>query len=144
MWFIGRKPGIQSDFCILQFGFDLVLGLAGKDVASDESRFLWLTKPVDCPKKAVGFDFDGAQFTHVGNKVSFEVLLTSFGLERDIGLARLGALVHQLDVGGIPVAEAAGFVAILTGARELQPDDDALLNAMSTVPSPISTHSRVW
>jgi len=98
-----------------------------------QARFVWLKTPADCPKKALGFDFDGALFTHAGNKVSFEVLLTSFGLDQDIGLARLGALVHQLDVGGIPVAEAAGFVAILTGARELQPDDDALLNAMTAV-----------
>jgi hypothetical protein len=54
------------------------------------------------------------------------VLLTSFGLEGDVGLARLGTLVHFLDVGG-PVAEAQGFAAIVSGARSLQPDDDALL-----------------
>jgi hypothetical protein len=29
--------------------------------------------------------------------------VTSFGLEGDAGLARLGTLVHFLDVGGIPV-----------------------------------------
>jgi len=44
----------------------------------------------------------------VDSKVTFEVLLTSFGLESDIGLSRLGALVHVLDVGGIPVPEAQG------------------------------------
>jgi hypothetical protein len=40
----------------------------------------------DCPKRAVGFDFDGAEFTHVDCKVTFEVLVASFGLEGDPGL----------------------------------------------------------
>lgn len=98
-----------------------------------QARFLWLRRIKDCPKKAVGFDFDGAEFTHIGNKVTFEVLLTSFGLEHDVGLARLGALVHHLDVGGIPVAEGAGLATIMAGARSSQPDDDALMNAMTPV-----------
>jgi hypothetical protein len=98
-----------------------------------EARFIWLKRIKDCPKKAVGFDFDGAEFTHVGNKVTFEVLLTSFGLEHDAGLARVGALVHHLDVGGIPVAEGAGLATIMAGARSSQPDDDALMNAMTPV-----------
>jgi hypothetical protein len=41
--------------------------------------------------------------------------------------------VHQLDVGGIPVAEAPGFATIMAGARTLQADDDALLQMMSFV-----------
>jgi hypothetical protein len=98
-----------------------------------EAKFTWLRQAKDCPRRAIGFDFDGAQFTHVDSRVTFEVLLTSFGLEHDPGLARLGALVHQLDVGGIPVAEAQGFATILAGARSLQPDDDALLLTMTPV-----------
>jgi hypothetical protein len=62
------------------------------------------------------------------------VLLSSFDLERDPGLARLGTLVHQLDVGGIPVAEGPGLVTTLAGARRLHPNDDALLAAMTPVP----------
>src|SRR5262249_48656947 len=69
-----------------------------------QARFLWLKRVKDCPKRAVGFDFDGAEFTHVDSKVTFEVLLASFSLDEDAGLVRLGALVHHLDVGGIPVA----------------------------------------
>jgi hypothetical protein len=45
----------------------------------------------------------------------------------------LGALVHFLDVGGIPVPEAAGFAAIVSGTRTLQADDDALLRQVSPV-----------
>lgn len=92
-----------------------------------EARFLWLETPGECPPEALGFDFDGAAFTHVDDKVTFEVLLVSFALEGDTALARLGELVHYLDIGGAPVPEAAGLKLILGGARERCPDDDALL-----------------
>ena len=82
-------------------------------------------------KRALGFDFDGAEFTHVDSKVTFEVLVESFGLGTDAGLVRLGALVHYLDVGGIPIAEAPGFAAIVSGARALEPSDDALLRRVT-------------
>jgi hypothetical protein len=97
------------------------------------AKFVWLKRIKDCPKRAVGFDFDGAEFTHVDCLVTFEVLVASFALEQDVGLIRLGALVHHLDVGGIPMAEAPGFATIMAGARKLQPDDDALLKAMTPV-----------
>lgn len=98
-----------------------------------KAKFKWLKDIKECPKRAVGFDFDGAEFTHVGNKVTFEVLISSFGLEADAGLTRLAAMVHYLDVGGIPVGEAAGFAAIVTGARETLRNDDALLKSISPV-----------
>ncbi len=97
------------------------------------ARFAWLEKPEDCPEDALGFDFDGAAFTHVGERVTFEVLLASFGLETDQGLAALGRLVHYLDVGGDPVAEAAGFEAVLAGLRENAVNDDELLAATTPV-----------
>jgi hypothetical protein len=98
-----------------------------------QATFLWLKRPKDCPKRAIGFDFDGAEFTHEDSKVTFEVLVSSFGLEKNAGLARLGALVHHLDVGGIPTAEGPGFATIMAGARALQKDDGALLKAMTPV-----------
>jgi hypothetical protein len=98
-----------------------------------KAKFLWLKRVKDCPKRALGFDFDGAEFTHADSKVTFEVLLSSFNLDQDAGLVRLGALVHHLDVGGIPIAEAPGFATIMAGARSLQRDDDDLLRAMTPV-----------
>jgi len=94
-----------------------------------QARFIWLDQTRDCPGEALGFDFDGADFSHVGQRVSFETLLASFGLEADAALARIGALVHFLDVGGIPVAEAAGLEAVLDGLRALRSDDDDALLA---------------
>ncbi|GAC1540561.1 MAG: chromate resistance protein [Candidatus Velthaea sp.] len=96
------------------------------------ATFRWLRDVRDCPAEAVGFDFDGATFTHVGEAITFEVLLKSFGLDGDGGLARLGNMVRSLDVSGAPrSAEAAGFEALLTGARETCATDDDLLAALS-------------
>ena len=91
------------------------------------ARFAWLDRPSSLPKGAVGFDFDGARFTHVRNRVTFEVLLDSFGLDKDAALASIGACVHFLDVGGIPVSDAKGLETVLRGVREKARGDDALL-----------------
>ena len=92
-----------------------------------QARFAWIERPPQRPRKSVGFDFDGADFSHVGNRVTFEVLLASFGLDHDPGLAALGAAVHFLDVGGVPVPEAKGLETLLRGIKENARSDDALL-----------------
>lgn len=98
------------------------------------AEFRWLKKPGACPKHILGFDFDGAEFSHVGARVTFEVLVASFGLDRDPRLARLGLLIGYLDIGGVPVADAAGFASVMAGARARHGEDDnALLADMSTV-----------
>lgn len=105
-----------------------------------DARFLWLDNPGDCPADALGFDFDGAAFTHIGERVTFEVLLASFGLEQERGLQRLGAMVHALDVGGIFVPEASGFEAMMNGARQRGIDDDALLAEIGAVLDSLHAH----
>ncbi|MEK6243101.1 MAG: chromate resistance protein ChrB domain-containing protein [Pseudomonadota bacterium] len=92
-----------------------------------DASFVWIDRPRDRPKKTIGFDFDGAEFTHLNNRVTFEVLLASFGLENDPALAAIGAAVHFLDVGGIPVADAKGLETVLRGVKEKTRNDDALL-----------------
>lgn len=92
-----------------------------------DAKFAWLGHPRDCPRKAVGFDFNGADFSHIGNRVTFEVLVASFGLDDDTALASIGAAVHFLDIGGIPVADAKGLETLLRGAKEKARNDDALL-----------------
>ena len=93
---------------------------------------LWLSSPADCPPDALGFDFDGAAFTHVGARVSFEVLLAAFSLETP-ALLRLGALVHFVDVGGVQPPEAAGIQQVLAGLCDSIADDDQLLNLAGSV-----------
>jgi hypothetical protein len=98
-----------------------------------KARFAWIDKPKDRPKGALGFDFDGADFTHVGDRVTFEVLLASFGLDSDPALNRLAATIHYLDVGGIPVADASGLAMVLKGARDSARSDDALVVAAARI-----------
>ncbi|MGN7981796.1 chromate resistance protein ChrB domain-containing protein [Burkholderia sp. 22313] len=107
-----------------------------------DARFIWLTSPGACPADALGFDFDGAAFTHVGERVTFEVLVASFGLDKDPALLRLGEMVHALDVGGAPVPEAIGFEAVMAGARERAADDDQLLDEMGRVLDSLYTHFK--
>lgn len=107
-----------------------------------KAKFLWLDDIKRCPQDALGFDFDGAAFTHAapaGNapeRVTFEVLAASFGLDADPAIARIGSIVHCLDlvnVGGVPVAEAAGIEALLAGLRAAAPNDDKLLTEAARV-----------
>ena len=91
-----------------------------------DARFEWIEIPRHLPKRAVGFDFDGAEFTHIGSRVTFEVLLASFGLETDAALASIASAVHFLDAGGIPVADARGLETMLRGIREKARSDDEL------------------
>lgn len=97
-----------------------------------EARILWLTHPADCPPEALGFDFDGATFSHVAHRVTFEVLAASFGLEQG-PIARVGLLVHYLDVGGAPPPEASGVESVLAGLRDTVADDDELLERACAV-----------
>jgi hypothetical protein len=101
-----------------------------------KARFLWLASPAACPPNAVGFDFDGAEFTHErvdgAERVTFETLLASFGLNTP-ALRRMGQLVHALDAGGAVPPEAAGVEQVLAGMREALADDDQLLLAAAGV-----------
>jgi hypothetical protein len=94
-----------------------------------EPTFTWLADPKKCPKSALGYDFDGATFTHAGDKVTFEVVAESFGLLEDSALRRLAALIHYIDIGGIPVDEAPGFEMVVRGLQAQHAKDDALLAA---------------
>jgi hypothetical protein len=95
-------------------------------------RILWLDAPADCPADALGFDFDGAAFSHVGKRVTFETLQDSFALHEP-SLKRIAGVVHYLDVGGPQPAEAIGIEQVLAGLRESIPDDEQLLAAACVV-----------
>ena len=98
-----------------------------------QASFVWLDDTTAAPRSVIGYDYDGARFSHVGARVSFEVLCASFGLAQDERLQGIAAMVHFLDVGGIPVPQAAGLEAVLGGLREMHADDDTLLRAASAV-----------
>lgn len=91
--------------------------------------FMWIDEPARCPRKALGYDFDGARFTHVGQRVTFEVVAATFGLDDDPAIQGVGRLVHTIDVGGSVLDEAAGLELIVRGLQQQHANDDALLAA---------------
>ena len=107
------------------------------------AKFVWIGAPRERPRKAVGFDFDGAEFTHAGNRVTFEVLMASFGLDGDPAVAAIAAAVHFLDIGGIPIGDARGLETLLRGIKEKARDDGALLaEAMRVLDHFYSAYAR--
>lgn len=92
-----------------------------------EGSVLWLDKAQACPANAVGFAFEGARFGNSASQVTFEVMLQRFGLAKNAALARIGAIVHYLEVREAPVPEAAGVQTLLQGAARRSANDDELL-----------------
>ncbi len=103
-----------------------------RNYIDSKASFIWLKSPKDCPKTALGFDFDGATFTHADGLVTFEVLAQSFGINEG-AIKRLGAVIHALDVGGIQPPEAQGVEAIIAGIKASSKSDDELLEKVSGV-----------
>jgi hypothetical protein len=107
-----------------------------KRLIDTSAQIRWLKETQSCSKNMLGFDFDGATFTHVGQRVTFEVLLESFELHQSKegeALQKMALLIHFLDVGGVQPPEAVGVEAVLAGMRANLSDDDALLQAASAV-----------
>lgn len=96
-----------------------------KNFIDESPQFLWLESPSECPTYALGYDFDGATFTHIDNLVTFEVLLHSFELETH-ALKKIAEIVHYLDVGGFEPPEAIGIEKVIQGLRSQISNDDQL------------------
>lgn len=95
--------------------------------ADPEGKVIWLEKTQDCPADAVGFAFDGARFGNSATQVTFEVMLQHFGMATNTALAKIGSIVHFLEVRDTPVPEAAGVQTLLQGASRRSNSDDELL-----------------
>ena len=91
-----------------------------------QATFIWLEKTQECPDTAVGFGFEGAPFANSKPGITFEQLLANFGLQNNPSLTKIASLVHYLDTGGTPVAEAAGVETLLLGAQRRSATTDEL------------------
>lgn len=70
------------------------------------------------------FDTPGADYTHVGDLCTFEVLIREFDLDGDPNLTRLANIVHGADVDDpLPDPRSAGLLAIAEGFLKIEPDD---------------------
>jgi hypothetical protein len=92
-----------------------------------EGKVLWLDKGAPLPKNAIGFGFEGAHFANNEARVTYEEMLEQLALARNSALARIGAIVHYLEIRGTPVPEALGVQTLLQGAVRRSSDEDALL-----------------
>ena len=92
-----------------------------------EATLAWLGKGQEFPRQAIGFAFDGARFANSAEHVTFEEMLAQLDLAKNPALARIGSIVHFLEVGGAPVPEAAGVQTLLQGATRRSSSDDELL-----------------
>ncbi len=92
-----------------------------------EAKLQWLDKGAECAPGVIGYAFEGARFANSGAQVTFQVMLAAFGLGANSALARIGGIVHFLEVRGTPVPEAAGVQTLLQGASRRAASDDELL-----------------
>ena len=74
---------------------------------------------------ALRFDMFEGEFTHDGNRCTFEVLLTVSGQEDDRGLAAIAQIVHDLDLRDdrYQRPETAGVAALIDGVISRFDDD---------------------
>lgn len=81
------------------------------------------------------FDAPGADYTHRGDRCTFEVLIEDFGLGDDPALAHLATIVHGADVSGAVEAtpQSAGLLAIAEGLLQVEPDDYQVLAVGSRI-----------
>lgn len=71
------------------------------------------------------FDMTDAEFTHEGDRCSFETLVLHAGLTGDRGLTAIGEIIHELDIadGKFSRPETPGLGAMLSGVCASTDDD---------------------
>jgi len=127
------------------------------DVHVDRIASAWLIKRFIDPKArfvfgdaregAVSFDMFEGDYTHEGDRCTFETLLQRFGLEHDGALRAIAEMVHDVDMkdGKFGRDETPGFERLIAGIVKRQARDEAriergaeLLNDLyeSVQPSP--------
>jgi hypothetical protein len=109
------------------------------DVHVDRIASAWLIKRFIDPKArfafgearegAVSFDmFDGGgDYTHEGDRCTFETLLQRFGLEQDATLRAIAEMVHEVDLkdGKFGRDETPGFERLIAGIVKRNARDEA-------------------
>ena len=73
----------------------------------------------------VRFDMFDGEYTHEGDRCTFEVMVQRFGL-KDRGLVPLAEVIHDIDLKDTRYdrVETAGLNALMTGLAASQPNDD--------------------
>ena len=93
------------------------------------ARFIFVSQGDAVPEGSVQFDMFDGEFTHDGNRCTFEVLLDRFAIAEP-ALAALGQMVHDIDLHddafGRP--ETAGLASMINGiVSRITSDDERLI-----------------
>jgi hypothetical protein len=94
-----------------------------------DARFRFVTPQRYRPKASeLRFDMFEAEYTHEGDRCTFETLLGRFNLD-DPALAEIAEIVHDIDLKDAKFGreEAAGIERVLAGIAAAHPDDAARL-----------------
>jgi hypothetical protein len=93
-----------------------------------KARFVFAGSPDSAPRGALLFDMFGVEFSHHGDRCTFETLCEVFGID-DPAVERVGTIVHDIDLKderhGAP--EAATMGALIDGLQLSIAEDAALL-----------------
>ena len=92
-----------------------------------EATLIWLKKTDALPVNSITFGFEGARFSNNATRVTFEEMLVKLDLAKNPALAKIGSIVHFLEIRGTPVAEAAGVQTLLQGAQRRSNSENELL-----------------
>jgi hypothetical protein len=98
-----------------------------------KAKFTFIASGGEVPKGATPFDLPGVKYGHKGKRCTFEVAMQEHKLGSDAGLARVAALVNDLDfrVGKHP--DGAGVDAVLVGLLLAEKDDHTVLEKSAVV-----------
>ena len=95
-----------------------------------EARFKFVSDKGYVPEPdEIRFDMFEAEYTHEGDRCTFEVLAGRFRIA-DAAVAAIGEVVHDIDVrdGKFARPETAGVERLITGIALTQPDDEARIS----------------
>jgi hypothetical protein len=95
-----------------------------------KARFRFIDPGNPDPRRGeITYDMVGADFTHEGDRCSFETLIFRLRI-RDTALARVAEIVHEIDIkdGKYARPETKGVQQMLSGMLAANPDDEARLD----------------
>jgi hypothetical protein len=92
------------------------------------ARFAFVPDPAGAPAGAIPFDMFGVEFSHRGEHCTFETLSEHFAI-RDAAVARIAAIVHDLDLkdSRFGPGEAPTIGLLVDGLQLATGEDDELL-----------------
>jgi hypothetical protein len=99
------------------------------------ARFKFVTGVRYSPQAGeIRFDMPRGEYTHEGDRCTFEVLCARFGLS-DAGLTAIGEIVHDIDLKDDKFSrpEVDGIVAVLRGIRDAVADDADRVQAAASI-----------